>query len=343
MANENIELLAAKLKPIIVGWLPRQSAGSLAVGEVTVGTHALNSSFHTGTLGRSQAPWVADDIATDIATHTALPNAHHNQSHVLATTSGLGGDHTVSGLTAGQYLRATGASTAAFQVIVDADLPSTVVRTSRQVIAGAGLTGGGDLSADRTFNVGAGTLITVAADTVGLAVGSAQYQVPVTGANPYTPAWTDLSTFAGDGLVFTGGVYTVELSATSGLELTGTTPSKTLQVADAIAGAGLTIASKVLAVGAGSLITVAADSVGITPGSAQYQIPITGTTPFAPAWTGLSTLAGSGLTFGSGVFVVGAGTLITVNADDVALSNGSAQYQIPMTGTTPFTLSLIHI
>lgn len=51
-------------------------------------------------------------------------NQHHNQSHVLATTSGLGPDHTASGLTSGQYLRATGSTTAAFQVIQDGDLPT---------------------------------------------------------------------------------------------------------------------------------------------------------------------------------------------------------------------------
>lgn len=38
--------------------------------------------------------------------------------------------------------------------------------TTRALTAGSGLTGGGDLSADRTFDVGAGTGITVAADTV---------------------------------------------------------------------------------------------------------------------------------------------------------------------------------
>jgi len=43
---------------------------------------------------------------------------------------------------------------------------SGTVPTTRTLTAGAGLTGGGDLSADRTFNVGAGTGITVAADTV---------------------------------------------------------------------------------------------------------------------------------------------------------------------------------
>lgn len=47
-------------------------------------------------------------------------------------------------------------------------LAATAVQPSRQVIAGSGLTGGGALSADVTLNVGAGTGISVAADTVGL-------------------------------------------------------------------------------------------------------------------------------------------------------------------------------
>lgn len=47
-------------------------------------------------------------------------------------------------------------------------LDGVKVDETRQVIAGAGLTGGGDLSADRTFNVGAGTGITVNADDVAI-------------------------------------------------------------------------------------------------------------------------------------------------------------------------------
>lgn len=53
----------------------------------------------------------------DLAAHAADPNAHHNQSHVLATTSALGPDHTVSGLTSGYVLKATGATTAVFAAL----------------------------------------------------------------------------------------------------------------------------------------------------------------------------------------------------------------------------------
>lgn len=58
----------------------------------------------------------------DIAAHAADANAHHNQSHVLATAGGLGADHTVSGLTAGHVLRASGATAAAFAQLAHDDL-----------------------------------------------------------------------------------------------------------------------------------------------------------------------------------------------------------------------------
>lgn len=45
-------------------------------------------------------------------------------AHVLADTTGLGASHTTSGLTAGFVLRATGATTAAFQALVAGDIPS---------------------------------------------------------------------------------------------------------------------------------------------------------------------------------------------------------------------------
>lgn len=65
----------------------------------------------------------------------------------------------------------------------------------------------------------------------------------------------------------------------------------------AMAGDGLTYSGGVLNVGAGTGITVAADSVSLA-----------------------STAAGAGLTHSAGVLAVGAGNGITVNADDVALT-----------------------
>jgi len=58
-------------------------------------------------------------IDADVATHAALPNAHHSQAHDL-----VGADHTASGLTAGQVLRAIGPTTFAFQALQEGDLPA---------------------------------------------------------------------------------------------------------------------------------------------------------------------------------------------------------------------------
>lgn len=49
-------------------------------------------------------------------------NDHHAQSHVLATNAALGGDHTISGATAGHVLRASSATAAAFAQLQHADL-----------------------------------------------------------------------------------------------------------------------------------------------------------------------------------------------------------------------------
>jgi len=89
------------------------------------------------------------------------------------------------------------------------------------------------------------------------------------------------------------------LAVGSGLTMTdsGANGTVTLDLADGVAGAGLTITSKVLAVGAGLGITVNADDVALS-----------------------SSVAGAGLTYNAGVLNVGAGAGITVNADDVALT-----------------------
>lgn len=155
---------------------------------------------------------------------------------------------------------------------------TAVVVTSRQIISGGGLSGGGDFSADRTLVVGAGTLITVGADDVGITPGTTDYGFIGSTTTPWTATWLSLSQLAGAGLTHTAGV---------------------------------------LAVGAGTLVTVGADTVGITDGSNYQFIGTSGGT--AAAWVNLSTLAGAGITHTTGVLAVGAGNGIVVNADDVAL------------------------
>jgi len=84
----------------------------------------------------------------------------------------------------------------------DNDHPQYVLTTTT-LEAGAGLTGGGALSAGPlTFAVGQGNLITVSADSVAVANGTGTYQFIGTGAGT-TSAWHNVSEIAGDGLTHT--------------------------------------------------------------------------------------------------------------------------------------------
>lgn len=127
------------------------SAGSIAVHAQShvLATNAGLGSDHTisgATSGHVLRASGATTAAFAQLQHSDLggvtANQHHNQSHVLASTSGLGADHTVSGLTSGQVLRATGATTAAFGSLQATDLPSHVLATntalgSQHTISGA--------------------------------------------------------------------------------------------------------------------------------------------------------------------------------------------------------------
>lgn len=130
---------------------------------------------------------------------------------------------------------------------------------------------------------------------------------------------------AGQGILLNdggaGSSLTVEvvLDSPSGLGFS----NDALIISDTIAGAGLTISSKVLNVGAGTLITVGADTVSVSNGIAQYQVPVTGATPFSPSWTNLSALAGTNLTFTAGQFHSAGGTFPTPDTITVTTTNTS--------------------
>lgn len=72
-------------------------------------------------------------------------------------------------ITVDQYGRVTSASTKEIQVVTDTGLSDSIsTLENRQIIAGAGLTGGGNLTDSRTLNVGEGAGITVEENKVSL-------------------------------------------------------------------------------------------------------------------------------------------------------------------------------
>lgn len=96
---------------------PAEAVPEELIGEEKVVWDAGGGHNHDGTISR----------AVD---HAKLANVtqdqHHKQKHVFATTGGLGADHTVEGLTAGQVLRASGAEEAAFAQLGFVDISGSI-------------------------------------------------------------------------------------------------------------------------------------------------------------------------------------------------------------------------
>lgn len=242
MKNRTITELYQALRPLLLRDVAVAVGGSgAAAGGME--THALSSNWHTGTLAETQAPWAAtkNEWATALATHAALVDVHH------------------AAVTAGDGIGVSGQQVS---------LLATV--------AGAGLT-----HASGVLAVGAGTLIAVGADAVGIATG-ANYQFIGTGSGT-AAAWQNLSGLAGNGLTHASGVLAVGVS---GLGLSVAADAVALASSSNV---GDTPAASILASTAAGGLTLAAlavrGSVDITNG-------------------GDLTVAGSGAYAGSSVLFV---------------------------------------
>ena len=170
--------------------------------------------------------------------------------------------------------------------------------TGVSITAGAGMTGGGTIAATRTLNVIAGTGITVNANDIATNDGAIVHD--------------NLSGFVADEHVAHGGV-----SIIAGAGMTG---------------GGTIAANRTLNVIGGAGIDVSADDIHIDSASlgAHYsgEIVHDNTSGFVANehidHTGVTLTAGAGLTGGGTIaanrtFTVGAGTGVTVNANDVAI------------------------
>ena len=152
---------------------------------------------------------------------------------------------------------------------------------TRTLTAGAGLTGGGDISASRTLDVGAGTGITVNANDVALSAASI---------------------------------------ASLALADTAVQPARLLTAGAGLTGGGDLSADRTFDVGAGTGITVNANDVALSAASiASLALADTAVQP-ARLLTAGAGLTGGGDLSADRTFTVGAGTGITVNTDDVAIT-----------------------
>jgi len=198
------------------------------------------------------------------------------------------------------------------------------------VTAGNGLTGGATSGA-ATLNVGAGTAITVAADTVGVdSTCNSTWNAKTTCTGTVTSVGT--GTGLTGGTITTSGTLSINstcnttwnsaytttaaLSTCAGLtcvgDITGVTAGNGLT-------GGATSGTATLTVGAGTAITVGATTVGVSTTCNDAWNAKTTCTGTVTSVTGGNGLTGSVTTTGS--LAVGAGTGITVNADDVAINS----------------------
>lgn len=192
------------------------------------------------------------------------------------------------------------------------------------VSAGDGLTGGG-ASGAVTLNVGAGAGITVNADNVALSTSGVV-------AGTYGNA-SAVSQLVIDAYGRTTSAANVPISISASQVSDFTSATNTAIDAKVSGGAGLTYSSGVLAVGAGDGVIVNADSVEVNVAYIRNQFSALSPLSYNAAIGQFSisevgdiseVVAGDGLTgggtSGSVTLNIGAGTGITVNADNVALS-----------------------
>jgi hypothetical protein len=140
-----------------------------------------------------------------------LTDSRTAKSHVIATNTGLGAEHTISGAAAGMVLRASGAASANFQILAHSDLEGSGTNTHLQIDAHLG-----DATKHRVINdsgasnidlFSASKILQLIADVNSSVAGSLIYKggydassnTPAldTGSPGVTQGWTYVVTVAG--------------------------------------------------------------------------------------------------------------------------------------------------
>lgn len=237
----------------------------------------------------------------------------------------------------------------------DGNVELAVVVSSRTVTAGAGLTGGGALTANITIDVAAAdTSMTINADSIqvrlatnsGMQVSSGlQLGTPTTVTSTSTNAVTTTThshaidstivtsartVTAGAGLTgggaLSGDITLDVVSGNTGIVVNANDITLTLNATSGLEiSTGLRIADSI----AGAGLTISSKVLAVVSGNSAIVVNANDITLTLASNSGLaissgltidSSVAGAGLTWTTGVLAVGAGNGITVNANDVALS-----------------------
>jgi hypothetical protein len=188
------------------------------------------------------------------------------------------------------------------------------VPVTRVLTAGNGLVGGGDLTADRTFTVGAGTGITVNAGDVALDVASTRNvdhaAITLTAGDGLTGGGTIAAnrTFAvgaGTGISVTASAVGLDTASTRNTDHAAIT----FTAGDGLSGGGTLAANRTFTVGAGTGITVGSTTVGLDPANTRNVDHGAVSVSAGDGLTGGGTIAANRtLTLGTGGTVSGSST-----------------------------------
>jgi len=190
-----------------------------------------------------------------------------------AVTPGSYGDaNSVATFTVDQQGRLTAAGTADINhdALLNFVADEHVAHSGVNLTAGSGLTGGGDITASRTFNVGAGVGVTVNADDVAVNPGNG---ITANSTGTHVEVGGDSSLVANStGLFIDDSTLSIATSQLTGDVALGTQTSgnyvATVSGGDGLTGSGTGEGSTpTLAVGAGNGISVSADAVAVNGGS----------------------------------------------------------------------------
>ena len=160
-------------------------------GNVTGAVTGNVSGNVTGSLTGNVTGNITGDVTGNADTATALATAR-----TIQLTGDVTGSATFDG-TANASITAVVQDDSHSHVISNVDGLQTALdgktATTRTLTAGNGLTGGGDLSANRTFAVGAGTGVTVGADAISIGQDVATTATPTFAGGTYTGdvSWGD--------------------------------------------------------------------------------------------------------------------------------------------------------
>lgn len=252
------------------------SQNGIYIVPATAGSPARASDMNSGPEFEASAVMVRDGTVNENTrwTETAYVNVVGTDDVIFAQFSGGGTTYTAgAGLgesPAGTFNvgAGTGITVNANDVALDTSNARNADHSAISIVSGAGLTGGGDITATRTLAVGAGTGITVNADDVALDTTSTRNTdhagvtlsagAGLTGGGDIT-ANRSFAVGAGTGITVNADDVALDTTHARNVDHSGVT----LTAGNGLTGGGDISASRTFAVGAGTGITVNADDVAV--------------------------------------------------------------------------------